>query len=190
MGVAGCGKSTVGRMLAAELGVPYAEADDHHPPANVAKMARGIPLDDTDREPWLAAIADRVALSGVDGGLVVSCSALKRRYRDVLRGADPRTWFVHLVVDHATALQRVANRTAHFMPASLVTTQFQALETLGSDENGVPVDATGIPRDTTTAVMASDLFTGRFTRAGLREAARGPSRRLTMPRTCPGSTHV
>src|SRR4051812_36927307 len=93
MGVAGCGKSTIGSLLATELGLPFVEADEFHPPANVAKMARGEPLTDADRDPWLAALADRIA---EDGPVVMSCSALRQRYRDRLRVGDPRAWFLHL----------------------------------------------------------------------------------------------
>jgi gluconokinase len=149
MGVAGCGKTTVGRLLADRLGIPYAEADSFHPPANVAKMARGIPLTDLDRQPWLAAIADRISS---DGLLVISCSALKRQYRDVLRAANPRTWFLHLVIDQPTAAARVAARSSHFMPASLVASQFAALEP-PHGEPGLAVDATRPPQ----AIVASAL---------------------------------
>lgn len=138
MGVAGCGKTTIGELLAERLGVPYAEADQFHPAANVAKMAAGTPLTDADREPWLAAIAHRIA---ADAAVVVSCSALKHRYRDVLRRGDPRTFFVHLVLDEQVALARVGGRGGHFMPVSLVASQFAALEPL-RDEAGVAVDAT------------------------------------------------
>ncbi|GIF07306.1 gluconokinase [Actinoplanes siamensis] len=138
MGVAGCGKSTVGRALADRLGVPYAEADDFHPPANVAKMHSGVPLTDEDRAPWLAAIA----ASMTDGGLVVSCSALKRAYRDVLRGGNPQAFFVHLVLSPETATARVSGRAGHFMPSTLVASQFAILEPLRPEENGVGIDAT------------------------------------------------
>src|SRR5215472_2979997 len=120
MGVAGCGKTTIGRLLASRLGTPYAEADSFHPGGNITKMTSGIPLTDQDREPWLEAIADRIRR---DGRLVVSCSALKRSYRDILRQADPRAWFLHLAIDRETAIARVAGRAAHFMPASLVDSQ-------------------------------------------------------------------
>ncbi|NJC74141.1 gluconokinase [Planosporangium thailandense] len=151
MGVAGCGKTTVGKLLAERLGVPYAEADAFHPPANREKMARGTPLTDDDRRPWLAAIGARIA-TGTEHGLVVSCSALKRRYRDVLRQADSRTWFLHLVIDQASAARRVAGRVDHFMPASLVTSQFEALEPLEA-EAGLTVDATRPPAEIVTAVL-------------------------------------
>ncbi|MET8154541.1 gluconokinase [Actinoplanes sp. NPDC049668] len=153
MGVAGCGKSTIGELLARRLGLEYAEADVFHPPANVAKMADGRPLDDEDRLPWLAAIGDHLrARAGT--GVVVSCSALKRGYRDRLRAAAPRAWFVHLVLDEATAAGRVAARPGHFMPASLVASQFAALEPL-DNEAGVAVDATQTPALIVASVLAA-----------------------------------
>jgi gluconokinase len=143
MGVSGCGKTTVGRLLAGRLGVPFAEADSFHPAANIAKMAEGIPLADADRAPWLAAIAAHIHL---ESRLVVSCSALKRAYRDVLRQAAPRIWFLHLVIDRETAIARVTGRTGHFMPASLVDSQFADLEPLRG-EAGLTVDGTRPPGD-------------------------------------------
>lgn len=151
MGVAGSGKTTIGKLLAARLGVPYAEADSFHPLANVEKMRRGIPLTDQDRQPWLAAIADRIRQ---DRRLVVSCSALKRQYRDVLRQADPQTWFLHLVISPQAAAARVAGRPAHFMPESLVRSQFADLEPL-RDEAGLSVDATRPPEEIISAALAA-----------------------------------
>jgi gluconokinase len=153
MGVTGSGKTTVGRLLAQRLWVPYAEADDFHPPANVAKMSRGMPLDDADRDPWLAAIAGRIAASSADGGVVISCSALKRRYRDRLRAADPRIWFLHLSTDPPVIAERVAGRIGHFMPATLVESQFHALEPLGPDERGLVVDASRTPEQIVATVL-------------------------------------
>ncbi|WP_436521613.1 gluconokinase [Actinoplanes sp. HUAS TT8] len=141
MGVAGCGKSTIGQALAVRLGVPYAEADDFHPPANVAKMHGGVPLTDEDRAPWLEAIARKIAEAG-DGGLVVSCSALKRVYRDVLRGGNQQAFFVHLVLTPEVATARVSGRSGHFMPGTLVASQFAILEPLAPEESGVGIDAT------------------------------------------------
>ncbi len=137
MGVAGCGKSTVGKALAERLGLPYAEADDFHPAANVAKMHSGVPLTDEDRAPWLAAIASSLGA----GDVVVSCSALKRVYRDVLRGGNADVFFVHLVLTPEAATARVSGRAGHFMPSTLVASQFAILEPLQPDENGVGVDA-------------------------------------------------
>lgn len=139
MGVSGSGKSTVGTALATRLGVPFADADDFHSPENVAKMSAGTALDDADRLPWLRNIG--VWLSEHrDGGAVVTCSALKRRYRDALREAAPDIVFLHLDGDRETVRTRVAARTGHFMPESLVDSQFDALEPLGDDERGVVVD--------------------------------------------------
>jgi gluconokinase len=151
MGVAGCGKTTVGQILADCLGISYAEADAFHPPGNVARMSQRIPLTDEDRKPWLEAIADRIRQNNQ---LVVSCSALKRAYRDILRQADPQAWFLHLVLDPETAKARVATRPAHFMPASLVESQFDALEPL-RDEAGLTMDATRRPEEIITRVLST-----------------------------------
>jgi gluconokinase len=141
MGVTGCGKSTVGLALAERLGVPFGDADDFHSAANVAKMAAGSPLDDADRLPWLRAIGTWLAAHAATGA-VASCSALKRAYRDVLREAAPEVRFVHLHGDRETVRRRVAGRAGHFMPESLVASQFAALEPLGADENGLVLDFT------------------------------------------------
>jgi gluconokinase len=151
MGVTGCGKSTVGAALAARLGVPYADGDGFHNAANVAKMSAGVPLDDEDRWPWLRAIG--AWLAARDG--VVSCSALKRAYRDVLREQAPDTFFVHLHGDRDTVRRRVAGRAAHFMPASLVDSQFAALEPLGADEHGVTLDLAAPVDDLADAALST-----------------------------------
>ncbi len=150
MGVAGCGKTTIGQLLAGCLRVPYAEADSFHPAGNVSKMEKGIALTDQDRGPWLEAIADRIRR---DSCVVVSCSALKRSYRDVLRRADPRAWFLHLAVDRETAAARVAGRATHFMPASLVDSQFADLELLCEEEAGLTVDGTLPPEQIIAAAV-------------------------------------
>jgi gluconokinase len=135
MGVSSSGKSTVGRPLAGRLGVPFAEADDFHPAANIAKMSQGHPLTDRDRWPWLRAIAGWIH-EHQDGGGVVTCSALKRAYRDVLRENNPGTWFLHLAGLPDLITDRSSHRQGHFMPASLVASQFADLEPLGPDEPG------------------------------------------------------
>lgn len=144
MGVAGTGKTTIGPLLAARLGVPYAEGDDFHPQANIAKMSAGVPLTDEDRWPWLDAIGDwahgRAGLGGV-----VSSSALKRSYRDRLRAAAPGVVFVHLTGDRALIEDRMAHRHGHFMPTALLDSQFATLQPLEADEAGVAVDVTGSP---------------------------------------------
>lgn len=139
MGVAGSGKTTVGAALARRLGFDYADADAFHDESSVAKMAAGHPLDDDDRTPWLQAIGQWLAAHDETGG-VASCSALRRRYRDVLRAAAPRVKFLHLDGDPRVVTQRVAGRPDHFMPASLVSSQLETLERLEPDETGSRLD--------------------------------------------------
>jgi gluconokinase len=139
MGVSGCGKSTVGAALARALDVPFADGDDLHPAANIAKMASGVPLDDVDRHPWLEAIGEWLAAHDPGGG-VISCSALKRKYRDQLRSHAPRVGFLHLHGSFEVISARQAARPGHFMPASLLQSQFATLEPLGPDEHGIVVD--------------------------------------------------
>lgn len=138
MGVSGSGKSTVGVALAERLGVPFTDGDDMHPPANVAKMARGEPLDDSDRAPWLEAVGEWLA-AHADGG-VIACSALRRRYRDQLRGHCPGATFLHLTGDRELLAARQSQRKGHFMPSSLLTSQLETLEPLAPDEHGVTLD--------------------------------------------------
>nr|WP_043346415.1 gluconokinase [Beutenbergia cavernae] len=141
MGVAGSGKTTVAQGLAAGLGWTYAEADDFHPPANVAKMAAGTPLTDDDRAPWLQAIRDWMTEQHEAGRrTIVTCSALRRPYRDVLRQARGAVVFVHLRGSAATIAERMERRTDHFMPPSLLPSQFATLEPLADDEAGVVID--------------------------------------------------
>ncbi len=137
MGVSGSGKSTVGAALASRLGVPFADADTFHPPANVAKMAAGEPLDDNDRYPWLNAVGQWLAVHN-DG--VMSCSALKRRHRDQLRSHCPDIEFLHLTGSPELIGRRQAGRPGHFMPSSLLMSQFEALEPLEADERGMSLD--------------------------------------------------
>ena len=136
MGVAGCGKSSVGAALSAVTGLPYSDADALHPRSNVEKMRRGAALTDADRWPWL----EQVALALMHSGLV-GCSALKRSYRDVIRtGAGGPVTFVHLAGSRALIAARLRARTGHFMPPSLLDSQFAALEVPGADERAVVVD--------------------------------------------------
>jgi gluconokinase len=138
MGVSGSGKSTVGAALAQRLRVPFADADDLHPPENIAKMSAGQALDDDDRYPWLEAVGRWLA-EHPDGG-VMGCSALKRKYRDQLRGHVPELRFLMLEGSRAVIERRQASRPGHFMPASLLDSQFSTLEPLAPDENGVVLD--------------------------------------------------
>ncbi|MCV7425526.1 gluconokinase [Mycobacterium montefiorense] len=138
MGVSGSGKSTVGSALAQRLHVSFVDADSLHPPANVAKMGAGQPLDDADRYPWLERVGEWLA--GQRDGGVVSCSALKRTYRDQLRAHCPRVEFLYLRGSPDVISARLAARPDHFMPAELLRSQFDVLEPLGADESGVAVD--------------------------------------------------
>jgi gluconokinase len=138
MGVTGSGKTTIGSALAARLGLPYADADEFHPDANVTKMRTGHPLDDQDRLPWLRTVGHWLG-THPDGG-VVSCSALRRSYRDLLRGSAPDAVFLHLAGDAGVVTSRVAARNGHFMPASLVGSQLDLLEPLHPDEAGLVAD--------------------------------------------------
>jgi gluconokinase len=144
MGVSGSGKTTVGRAIAARLELAFIEGDDHHPAANVEKMAAGVPLTDDDRIPWLEGLAALVASHHQRGeGTVLACSALRRSYRDILRTAAPdETFIIHLAVDVETLRTRMLARAGHFMPTSLLASQLETLEPLQDDEAGVTIDAT------------------------------------------------
>ena len=138
MGVSGCGKSTVEQQLARRTGWPSAEGDDFHPPANVAKMRAGIPLTDAERLPWLRAVAEWISdRARHSESAVVACSALKRSYRDVLRGGSTDIFFLHLVASRDVLLTRLRARPDHFMPAALLQSQLDTLQPLQPDEAGV-----------------------------------------------------
>ncbi|HNQ05662.1 MAG TPA: gluconokinase [Tetrasphaera sp.] len=155
MGVSGCGKTTVGAALAQRLQVPYADADDFHPEANIAKMSAGIPLDDQDRAPWLSALAQWLR-GHHETGAVLACSALKRNYRDLLREGNDEVEFVHLHGDREVVARRVAGRPGHFMPVALVESQFATLEPLEADESGVTIDF-DLPVDDIVEAVATHL---------------------------------
>jgi len=140
MGVAGCGKSAVGQRIAQATGLPLIEGDEFHPPANIEKMRRAIPLQDEDRVGWLDRLGHE--LQRRPDGAVLTCSALKRSYRDRLRAFVPGLRFVHLALTPEQALQRVAERDGHFYPPSLVASQFEALEDPAGERGVLPVDAT------------------------------------------------
>lgn len=153
MGVAGCGKSSVGEALAARLSVPYRDGDDLHPAANVDKMRAGVPLTDEDRWPWLDRVAWELAETAP---VLIGCSALKRIYRDRIRqGAGGEVTFVHLVGSRDLIAGRMAQRTGHYMPLSLLDSQFAALEAPGPEEAfAVSIDQ---PLDAIVAAVADHL---------------------------------
>lgn len=156
MGVCGSGKSLIGAMLARQLGVEFVEGDELHPPANVERMAAGIPLTDDDRHGWLMAIGARLREARMAGvGLVVSCSALKRSYRDLLRSVgDADVQFVFLAGSRPLIAERMANRRGHFMPPSLVESQFSILEEPAPDERAWVCDVRQPPDAIVADVVA------------------------------------
>ena len=156
MGVSGSGKTTVAVELARRLGWEFAEGDDHHPAANVEKMRAGIPLDDADREPWLRDLAGWIAEREQAGtSCVLTCSALKRSYRELLRKGNDSVFFVHVAVPGSVLTERLAQRTGHYMPPSLLGSQLAALEPLEDDEPGITVQGTGEAGEVVDAVVAA-----------------------------------
>jgi len=156
MGVAGAGKSTVGEALSAALGWPFRDADSFHPPANVEKMSRGLPLDDADRAPWLAAIArwiDGRLAAGEPG--IVSCSALKRAYRQRIIGARDGVRLVYLAGDRELIAGRLAARKGHFMPASLLDSQLATLEEPGPEERALVVSIVPSPEEVAVSIVGA-----------------------------------
>lgn len=155
MGVSGCGKSTIGSGLSQALGWPFRDADSFHPPANIEKMSRGVPLDDADRWPWLAAIAQWIDTRNAAGAAgIVSCSALKRAYRERIVGAREGVRLVYLKGDMRLIAERLAERKGHFMPTALLQSQFDALEEPSAGERHLVVDIAAPPRDVVAAIIA------------------------------------
>ena len=155
MGVSGAGKTTVARGISELTGLRFAEADDFHPAANVARMRAGVPLDDADRWPWLRALAGWMAERHAEGvSTVLTCSALKRAYRDVLRQGPAEVEFLHL--DGAAELirDRLDRRVGHYMPASLLDSQRAILEHLGPDESGVVLGVAAPPDELVRTAVA------------------------------------
>lgn len=157
MGVSGCGKTTVAERLRDRFGLAFAEGDAYHPKQNVDKMASGQPLTDQDRRPWLEALVAWTRERAAEGAsTVLSCSALRRAYRDILRQADPDTFFVHLHADFDVLAERMRQR-AHFMPVSLLESQFETLEPIEDGEVGVQVDVTPPVDEVVAAAEAAIL---------------------------------
>ncbi|RBY89344.1 gluconokinase [Blastococcus sp. TF02A-30] len=155
MGVSGSGKSTVASGLVERLGWEFAEGDEFHPKANVEKMAAGHPLDDEDRWPWLRKLAGWIGEHEQAGrSVVVTCSALKRSYRDLLREGNPSVWFAHVTVDPDLLRERLRRRAGHYMPASLLDSQLATLEPLQPDEPGAAVSGAGAPDQVLDELLA------------------------------------
>jgi gluconokinase len=156
MGVSGSGKSTVAAGLVDRLGWGFAEGDDFHPRANVEKMRSGRPLDDDDRWPWLRTLAAWIGEHERAGkSVVVTCSALKRSYRDLLCDGHPSVWFAHVTADADLLRERVEGRTGHYMPSSLLESQLATLQPLQDDEPGASISAAGSPDDVVDALLAA-----------------------------------
>ncbi|MUK00963.1 AAA family ATPase [Vibrio cholerae] len=154
MGISGSGKTTIATQLAERLGWVYAEADEFHPAENIAKMTSGTPLTDEDRWPWLESMRNWMTAQAQSGrSTVVTCSALRRSYRDVLAEAEGRVRFVHLLGDTDLILERMKTRSGHFMPESLLPSQISTLEPLEADEQGVRIENTGTPDQVTNDVI-------------------------------------
>ena len=141
MGVSGSGKSTIGALIAGALGVPFVDGDALHPQSNIEKMAGGKPLNDDDRWPWLTVVGQTLAEAGATGkGMVIACSALRRAYRQTILDSAPQARFVHLDGSREVLSARIEGRSGHFMPPSLLDSQFATLEPLGADEPGMVID--------------------------------------------------
>lgn len=156
MGVSGCGKTTAAVALQQHFQCPYAEGDDFHPQANRDKMGAGIPLTDKDRYPWLRSLRDWMSEQARNGETVsvVTCSALKRQYRDILREAEGRVVFIHLAPPHDVNLERMMARKGHYMKADMLASQIEILEDLQADEEGVRICNAGSSEDVRADIIS------------------------------------
>jgi gluconokinase len=156
MGVSGSGKSTVAATLVDRLGWEFAEGDDFHPAANVEKMRAGDSLDDNDRLPWLRTLAAWIGQHERAGrSVVVTCSGLKRSYRDLLRDGHPSVWFAHVTAAPELVRERIEHRTGHYMPASLLDSQLATLEPLADDEPGARISGAESPASVVDELLAA-----------------------------------
>jgi gluconokinase len=154
MGVSGCGKSSIGLQLASALQIPFLEGDTYHSYANVAKMSAGVPLTDADRADWLHSLHREIRDARLrNSGLVLSCSALKRSYRDLLRSADPELRFAHLAGPRELIAARMAARKDHYMPGALLDSQLATLEPLADNEAGIVLDIGSEPSELVRQIL-------------------------------------
>jgi gluconokinase len=155
MGVAGSGKSVIGAALARALGVEFVEGDDYHSTQNVERMSAGMPLTDEDRASWLSALGERIGKARKAGkGLVVSCSALKRSYRDILRAKGGELQFIYLRGPRSVIVERMAQRLGHFMPPAMLDSQFDALQVPSPEEQAWVMDIAQSPEEILAALLA------------------------------------
>ena len=179
MGVSGCGKTTIGDLVARELGVPFLDGDSLHPVENVAKMAAGTPLTDEDRWPWLATVGTELANAG-DGGLVLACSALRRSYRDAIRQQAPDTIFLHLHGSKDVLRARTEGRSGHFMPPALLDSQLATLEPLDAGETGIVVDIAAPVQQVVREALAGLAAVGPSTERSAGGAAGAQARQFDV----------
>ncbi|MGN6741935.1 MAG: gluconokinase [Amnibacterium sp.] len=162
MGVSGSGKSTVGAGLAARVGGVFLDADDFHPAANVEKMSSGIPLNDADRAPWLDIVGSQMRrLQGEGRVVVMACSALKRKYRERIRAEEPATFFLLLTGTREELERRMQARHGHFMPPSLLDSQLDTLEPLGTHEHGATISIHGSKEQVVDRALDAITHSGR-----------------------------
>jgi gluconokinase len=163
MGPSSTGKTTTAELLSRKLQWDFAEGDTFHPPSNIEKMSAGIPLDDTDRQPWLVKIRDWISEHAEAGrNVVITCSALKRSYRDILASAEADVRFIQLVADKTLVAERMAKRKGHFMPPSLLDSQFATLEDLQPDETGVKITVDAPPETVVERALAGLALNSRI----------------------------
>lgn len=154
MGTQGVGKSTIGAMLADRLGVPFVDGDRLHSERNIERMAAGTPLTDEDRDPWLREVGRALREGTAGGGIVIACSALRRRYRDLLREFAPAVYIVEPYGDIELIAARISGRNHEYMPPELLQSQYDTLEPLGEDEHGIRVDVAATPQQLIDRIVA------------------------------------
>ncbi len=154
MGVSGCGKTTIGKVLAKELLIPFYDGDDFHPKENIKKMTSGIPLTDSDRFPWLEILANKIIEWSNNDGAVLACSSLKKNYRQILQTNSDLVQFVHLKANKELIINRLKKRTDHYMPVTLIDSQFEALE---EPSDAITIDA-GLSKNKILEIILTQIM--------------------------------